>query len=396
MTPTGSAGSGSGCLVANPCSLESATDADELNPGDTISLAAGSYVFSTDITIGTAGVTLVGAGADKTYLSSTASSGVPLTLAEATVVASDFSITAVNAGPTIRVSAGTMDRVAAWNTSAQTGTVGCQAVGSIGQATISNSICGRSSAGSGGGLIAGLEASGAATIVVRNSTVIGGDGSWAFALLAAPSTGPINLTVSNTIMSGQSYDVVTQFASASSSIALSIDHSNYSTFTDVGDPTGFPAPGTATNQTAEPVFAETSFYTQASNSPTIDAGQTYVGVGLKDLLGAQRNQGAAIDIGASEFASPIVNPPVDTTAPIVTITKRPKSGTSKKARVSFNANEPATFQCKLDKARTWKSCSSPWKKTVKVGKHKLRIRATDTAGNVGASKTVSWTVKKKR
>ncbi len=393
-TPTGTAGSGSGCLIGNPCSLLAAVDSDELDPGDTISLSEGDFEFDTAISIGAANVTLTGAGADKTRLVFTGASTYPLTLADATVLASDLSINTSHAGPSVRISAGKIERVAASNASVDSGATACQAIGSIGEAAIVNSICSRPNAGNGVGLLAAYGSSGASSIVIRNSTLIAGENG--AGLYASPSATPTSIAISNTIISGGTFDVATQYNSADSELTISADHSNYSNVYNGLSSTDIPAPGTATNQTAEPVFAESNFYTQAASSPTIDAGQTYVGVGLKDLLGAQRTQGAAIDIGATEFTSPIVNPPVDTTKPTVTITKRPKSGTSKKARVSFKANEPATFECKLDKARTWKRCTSPWKKTVKVGKHKLRIRATDTAGNVGAAKWVSWTVKKKR
>jgi len=42
----------------------------------------------------------------------------------------------------------------------------------------------------------------------------------------------------------------------------------------------------------------------------------------------------------------------------------------------------------------FKTCKSPYKKTVKAGKHKLQIKATDAAGNVSSIKTIKWTVKK--
>jgi hypothetical protein len=40
-----------------------------------------------------------------------------------------------------------------------------------------------------------------------------------------------------------------------------------------------------------------------------------------------------------------------------------------------------TFKCKVDKAK-WTPCASPFRmKHLKLGRHALRIRATDTAGN---------------
>jgi hypothetical protein len=119
-----------------------------------------------------------------------------------------------------------------------------------------------------------------------------------------------------------------------------------------------------------------------------------------------RNQGSAPDIGAYEFpVAAVIDPPatgggttpppaLDTIKPKLTISKKPKSKTtSKKLSVSFKSDETATYLCKLDKGK-FKTCKSPYKKTVKLGKHKLQIKATDAAGNVSSVKTISWTVKK--
>jgi hypothetical protein len=42
-----------------------------------------------------------------------------------------------------------------------------------------------------------------------------------------------------------------------------------------------------------------------------------------------------------------------------------------------------TFKCKVDKAKKWKPCSSPFHvKHLKPGPYLVSIRATDVAGNV--------------
>jgi hypothetical protein len=167
---------------------------------------------------------------------------------------------------------------------------------------------------------------------------------------------------------------------------------------------------TGTNQPLEsvPHFTnDTSDFTQLPDSPTVNAGAINGRSGTTDLAGNPREQGGVADIGAyeSDIIPPVVNPPAgggavtppvvlpDTTRPTITVSKKPKSKTtSKKAKVVFKASETATFQCKLDKGK-FKSCKSPYKKTVKAGKHKLQIKATDAAGNVSAVKSVKWTVK---
>jgi hypothetical protein len=74
--------------------------------------------------------------------------------------------------------------------------------------------------------------------------------------------------------------------------------------------------------------------------------------------------------------------PPDTNAPQTTITKAPKAKSEKtKAKVSFKSSEPGSgFMCKLDKGK-FKSCSSPFKKKVDVGKHRFQVFAIDQAGN---------------
>jgi hypothetical protein len=74
--------------------------------------------------------------------------------------------------------------------------------------------------------------------------------------------------------------------------------------------------------------------------------------------------------------------PPDTNAPQTTITKAPKAKSAKrKAKIKLESNEPdSAFMCKLDKGK-FKSCSSPFKKKVDVGKHKFQVFAIDQAGN---------------
>ena len=73
---------------------------------------------------------------------------------------------------------------------------------------------------------------------------------------------------------------------------------------------------------------------------------------------------------------------VDTVRPDTTLTKKaPKRFFKPKVRFKFTSNEAgAHFQCQLDK-QAWRSCSSPFRYTVKVGKHRLLVRAVDAAEN---------------
>jgi Tol biopolymer transport system component len=78
-----------------------------------------------------------------------------------------------------------------------------------------------------------------------------------------------------------------------------------------------------------------------------------------------------------------VGAPIDRLPPETTITRAPKRKSERtKARLRFESTEPgSSFECSLDK-RTYRSCESPLTYTrLKVGRHRFRVRAIDSAGN---------------
>jgi DNA-binding beta-propeller fold protein YncE len=91
---------------------------------------------------------------------------------------------------------------------------------------------------------------------------------------------------------------------------------------------------------------------------------------------------------------------LDTTAPDTAIGGKKKFKTrKKKARVSFTftATEPsAAFECSVDGA-PFSACASPLRFKARRGRHSLRVRAADPAGNRDASPAaISFKVKKTR
>jgi Fungalysin metallopeptidase (M36)/Fungalysin/Thermolysin Propeptide Motif len=86
----------------------------------------------------------------------------------------------------------------------------------------------------------------------------------------------------------------------------------------------------------------------------------------------------------------------DTTVPETAITSGPRDKTRKRrAKFSFAATEASSFQCGLDGA-AFKPCTSPKTVTVKRGKHRFAVRATDASGNTDPTPaTDSWKVKKR-
>lgn len=86
---------------------------------------------------------------------------------------------------------------------------------------------------------------------------------------------------------------------------------------------------------------------------------------------------------STQSACPVV---ADVIAPETSIGKHPPTKTRKrKVKFAFSANESnATFECKLDQSR-FTPCTSPFKKSVGIGKHRFAVRATDSAGNRDSS-----------
>ena len=134
-------------------------------------------------------------------------------------------------------------------------------------------------------------------------------------------------------------------------------------------------------------------------------GSSYTAPGLSD--GVHRLSALAVDWAGNPSATSYGAPngketkpnfdywtfKVDATGPKVTIYDAPigtvGTGTGD---VSFLANEPATFECKLD-AGAWASCTSPAPFSgLSDGGHTFSVRGTDLFGNLGAVATASWTV----
>jgi photosystem II stability/assembly factor-like uncharacterized protein len=87
----------------------------------------------------------------------------------------------------------------------------------------------------------------------------------------------------------------------------------------------------------------------------------------------------------------------DKKPPVTTIVTKPKrKSTKRKVKFTFVSSEAgSSFQCKLDIAKHFTPCLSPFKKKVTPGVHTFSVRAVDAAGNPDATPaTWSFEVKK--
>jgi large repetitive protein len=84
---------------------------------------------------------------------------------------------------------------------------------------------------------------------------------------------------------------------------------------------------------------------------------------------------------------------IDTVAPAATIATKPSNPSNNKSpSFTFSAGEPSSFQCKLD-AGAAAACTSPQSYAdLADGAHTFIVRATDQAGNAGATTSYTWTI----
>jgi hypothetical protein len=227
------------------------------------------------------------------------------------------------------------------------------------------------------------------TVTLRNITAIA-TGTTSYGIRADGSDfANLDINARNVIASGTKADFRATRTANSSDSDITITNSNYDLTEGAGNGVTITVAGTNTNQTAQPVFADTVSYHQRLGSPTIEQGGSDAGVGTSDLDGSPRKIGLAVDIGADEF---------DPTPPDVAFDHTPKRKTHKhKSFFTFHSSESSTFICNVDK-RPARPCVSPFKvRFKKRGKHTVTVVATDAVGNVDATPaSYTWKIKKKK
>ena len=74
---------------------------------------------------------------------------------------------------------------------------------------------------------------------------------------------------------------------------------------------------------------------------------------------------------------------MDETDPLTKFKRKLDTTTDRRPRLKFSSSEPdSSFECKVDN-KLWRACASPQKlKKLKRRRHKVRVRAIDSTGNV--------------
>jgi hypothetical protein len=309
--PGGNGPSGAGqCLQSDPCSIQTAVENAAVADGDRILLLAGPYALGTDQLQITDDITVEpAAGLPRQTLSSSwAMSGgaVDVTGTASGAVLRKLLIShgggsAIAAG--LSLSGATGERLYV----VSDGFLAC----GLTSGTLRDSVCFLTAAADSSAIGAvGTSVGGMATYLsrIRNVTGISKEPNAPGLVLSAVAGADLEIDGLNVIAEGPGYDV---FASsgAGSAATIALRNSNYPVFDAAGAGGSVTPNTTAGNQAAAPLF--TNFagnsFSQATGSPTIDAGASDALVGSLDVdddpravQGKAGCPNASPDIGAYE------------------------------------------------------------------------------------------------
>jgi len=302
------------CLQTDPCAIEVAINDASTATSDDVTLLGGlppaPYTTSTALVV-PANVTVHGTiGARPVIETDVGVPGVELNVGSVLRdVIVEFS--GVNS-PTIRLTGGgTLERVTGVATAASGSASGGCATFGPGTYVIRDSVCwhGDPDGLNGGGIEARNQGATDQTLVLRNVTAVTSNTRPGVRAIATAG-GDVTVNATNVIAqsaTGEDVEVPGGFGGN-----VNLDHSNYDTEDDpVASPGLITDPGTGTNQTTPPVFANAAlgdFRQTAASTGTLDLGVAGVvngvDLGSFDFEGDARTVGAAPDIGADELRQP--------------------------------------------------------------------------------------------
>ena len=381
---------GSGdCSPSSPCNI--VTGINSAPAGSEVILAPGVYTTSTTLT-SAGGLNVHGASAQpRPRVVSSAPNALSLSGANPRVADLELEHTGTFTGLSVFSGSSNVERVSVRSSGFDACNVGTDGL-------LRDSVC-VSTASGGNAFHLDFAGSGTmSTLRLRNVTAIatgpGSVGIWT----RVSGSATLDLDAREVIAQGSADDVTAEVPGFTSTDTVTMQHSNYDDVSPAVSTASVTPPGTNTNQTAPPVFAETTAYHEAPGSPTIDAGASDLATGAVDLDGDPRGLGAANDIGADELVPPSPGAG-DAIPPETTIGRHPRKRTRRRsATFTFTGGEPGvTFECRLD-GRPFSVCSTPKRfKRLKRRRHVFSVRAVDHAGNIDPTPvSYRWKIKKKK
>lgn len=234
----------------------------------------------------------------------------------------------------------------------------------------------------------GAPASGATGIFADDSVTTDSAGDASTGVTANTVAGLWNGTASTTAGSApQDAFALTNEPGAADSVALSLQPSSI-----VGDGASTStATATAEDEFSNPVPGDTLAFTSSDPSQEISAttdngdGTYTATITASTTPGDSTITATDSSVVPGEVGTAQLTQTADTSGPTAAIDSGPKGRTERKrAKFEFSAPESdlGGFECRLDKG-DWEACASPAEYSVKKGKHKFSVRATDLAGNTG-------------
>jgi hypothetical protein len=377
-------GSGTACTSAAPCDIVTAVNQATFST-EVIILPGVYNTGATTLSSSQTGINVHGVTGQAAVINSSASSALTLTGTGAKVADLTINHSGSTYGLNAFASGVLIDRVQVHSS----GAIACTA----GISGIARDLLCFNSAPGGIGLDDSWGNGGSSTFTLnlRNVTAAAtGAGSYGIRADSSGSNTHIVVSGRNVIAWGTKADVrstETPINDSTSESDVLLSYSNFDVIEEAGGGNVTNVGSSTTNQTVQPVFADTNGH-QAASSPTIDKGTTDTSVGPQDYEGEPRKNGVAVDIGADEWWP-------DVTPPDTFFGHTPKKKTHKrKAVFIFHASEPGTYICKLDKHKA-KPCGSPMKvKPHRYGKHQLTVTAVDASGNADPTPAVwKWKLK---